>query len=983
MNLKISHYRKFSILILCLLLGIGLLNRIDFRLWQDHARQATRFREQNEPAGDKTEAKFYPSDWAWQQRTFPFGTADKLAHVEALKQAQALRNDRRQLTKSGAATFARYRDAQWQFAGPENIGGRVSDIEFNPLDPNIVYAGAATGGVFKSEDGGWTWRPIFDAQAVLPIGDIAVDPVNPDIVFVGTGEANGGHNNFPGAGVYRSKDAGATWELLGLEATVSIGRIVIDPSQTHRVYLAAAGSYFGPDPDRGVYRSLDQGDTWQKVLFVSDSTGAIDLIIHPQKPELLLAAMWERVRTPHSSHLYGPTSGVYRSSDGGDTWTRLDVSSGLPANNSTIGRIGLAICQSQPDIVYALYTNYSGGGYSYYACYQSPDAGQNWFQVDLNRELSNGFSNFSWYFGNIRVHPQKPEIVYVLDVAFMRSLDHGASWPIVYGYGNPFEDFHVDHHALAFHPFHPDTLINGNDGGINISYDGGESWTKVAALPITQFYEITMDPTHPEKLYGGTQDNGSMRTPTGKTNDWEQILGGDGFFVVVDPTDSNTIYAETQNGSLYKSMDGGQSFFYARTGISSFEPTNWSTPVVMAPENHQVLYYGTNRVYRTSNGANSWQAISPIMSKQLTYSRLGTVTTIAVAPSDSNTIYAGTDDGNVWVTENYGRYWRLISNGLPFRWVTRVAVDPVDAAVAYVTFSGLKWKSPQPHVFRTEDKGATWQDLSANLPDAPVNAIVVDPLYPNNLYLGSDVGCFFTTNYGQSWDVLGQGLPVVPVYSLDIHKQLRYLVAGTHGRSMYSMDLAAIVPVELSLLEAQIQPSAIILTWRTESESNNWGFFVERRGKGSDFRSIGFVPGAGTTTTGQNYRFSDPDLPASQYFYRLRQVDYNQQFAFSNVLSITVATPGQYALEQNFPNPCNAQTQIRYRVQQTGPVQLTLYNSRGQQVRALVAAEKSPGSYQAFWDGKDDAGLTVASGIYYYEMKAFRFSERKRLVYLR
>jgi len=339
---------------------------------------------------------FRPSDWGWLQRVFPHGSADKTAHIEAIHQAQQMRAMATLQTETADVTFNQLKNVQWEFAGPENIGGRISDIEYNPQNPAIVYAGAATGGVFKSLDGGWTWQPIFDDQAVLSAGDIAVDPQNPDIVYVGTGEANGGHNNFPGGGVFKTTDGGVNWELIGLENTASIGRIVIDPQNTDRIYVAAAGSYFGPDPDRGVYRSTDGGLNWEKSLFVSDSTGAIDIIINPENPSILLAAMWERVRRPHSSHLYGYSSGIYKTMDGGDSWTLLDATNGLPENEETIGRIGLALCQSQPGIIYALFTDYTlQNGYSYKACYKSEDGGDNWNQVDPFKRIAYGTSSFS------------------------------------------------------------------------------------------------------------------------------------------------------------------------------------------------------------------------------------------------------------------------------------------------------------------------------------------------------------------------------------------------------------------------------------------------------------------------------------------------------------------------------------------------------------------------------------------------------------
>ncbi|MDZ7362597.1 MAG: T9SS type A sorting domain-containing protein [candidate division KSB1 bacterium] len=839
---------------------------------------ASRFQEEK-----KSAAKRYPSEWAWLQRTFPHFNADPTAHIQALQQAQAMHH----LAKAPA--FA----PKWKLAGPTNIGGRVSALAFNPKDSRIVYAGAATGGVFKSVDRGVTWQPVFDEQAVLPIGDIAVDPNNPNVIYVGTGEANGGHNNFPGAGIFKSTDAGATWTLIGLETTTSIGRIVIDPASSNRVYVAAIGSYFGNGADRGVYRSLNAGQSWEKVLFANDSTGAIDLVIDPKNPSTLFAAMWERVRRPTRSRLSGMSSGIYHSTNGGNSWQRLGTSHGLPAPSPSTGRIGLAICATKPENLYALYTNNN----TYGGLYRSQDGGKTWTATDPNNLLRTGFGGFSWYFGNVRVNPNDPEQVFVLDVALMGSFDGGKTWPIFYGYGSSQPSLHVDHHALIFDPADPRYIINGNDGGINISQDLGYRWTKVAALPVTQFYHVTIDATRPERLYGGTQDNGTVRTTNGRLDNWNEIYGGDGFYVIVDPVDPNIIYAESQNGGLGKSTDGGNSFRSALTGINSSEPRNWSTPVVMDPNNRHVLYYGTNRVYRTVNGAAFWQPISGDLTggKPNASYLLGTITTIAVAPSNSAVIYAGTDDSHVWVTADTGKIWTKISQALPYRWVTRVAVDPKNADVAYVTFSGLKWDSPQPHVFRTTDRGKTWQDISSNLPDAPVNVIVVDPAYSNFLYVGTDVGAYHSSNFGQSWSALGEGLPMVSVYDIVLHPQLRRLVAGTHGRSMYTLDLSSLTTIE---------------------EQNN--------------------------------------------------------FARSSPI-----------LAQNYPNPFNPETTIEFTLPAVAPVTLRIYNLNGQLIRTLLNESRPAGRHPVSWDGRDDAGRDVASGVYLYRLHAGQFMQQKTMTLAR
>jgi photosystem II stability/assembly factor-like uncharacterized protein len=735
-------------------------------------------RKQNSRAETEKEEKGpdqYPSDWDWLRRTFPYWKADAQYFRDQVEVAQLMRSK---------APYNKLLQVQVQFAGPTNIGGRISDIEFNPKDPNIVYAGAATGGVFKSTDMGLTWFPVFDDQANLNVGDIGIDPVHPDTLYVGTGEANGGHNNFPGGGVYKSTNGGVSWQFMGLENIASVGRIVVDPSNTQRVFVAAVGSYFYPNPERGLYRSEDGGQTWSLSHFISDSTGAIDVIMDPVNPSRLMVAMWERVRRPNSSHLFGPTSGIYRSLDSGDTWAYLGPANGLPDPAvEDIGRIGLAISQSNPDLVYVLYSD----GLYYRGLFKSTDFGSTWTDADPNLGISNGAGGFSWYFGQVRIHPTNPDMIYTLDVSFMRSENGGANWPIIYGYGGSPADFHVDHHALAFNPANPDYLIEGNDGGINISTDAGVSWTKVANLPVSQFYEIGLDRNNPLRLYGGTQDNGTLRTMTGALNDWDHIYGGDGFYVIVDHSDPHIIYAESQFGNLGKSTNGGASWSGATNGISG--ATNWSTPVIMDPNNNQVLYYGAERVFRSTNGTSSWTYISPDLTP-ISYPRLGTITTIAVAPTNSNVIWAGTDAGNVWVSTDYGANWNEVTGNLPERWVTRVVPDPTDETIAYVTFSGLKWKDPQPHVFHTTDQGQTWTDISSNLPDAPINAFAVDPLHPNYLFVGTDLGAYYSANTGQSWQYLSSDLPMVSVYDMKIHQTANYLAIGTHARSMYKLDLS-------------------------------------------------------------------------------------------------------------------------------------------------------------------------------------------------
>ncbi|MBN2565781.1 MAG: T9SS type A sorting domain-containing protein [Candidatus Eisenbacteria bacterium] len=714
--------------------------------------------------GERYEPGAFPSEWASLQRAYPHNRIN----FEQLREA---RSEARIMEMETAGS----RGGVWVERGPTNIGARVTDLAIHPTSTNIVYAAMASGGIFKSTDGGTTWDPIFDDQSVLTIGDIALDPVDPDIIYVGTGEANAASYSWFGEGMFKSTDGGATWSYVGLEETRYIGRVIVDPRDTDRLWVAGTGSLFGTDSNRGVYRSLDAGASWEKVFALTDSTAAIDLAIHPTHTDTIYAAMWERVRGLDYRRSGGPSSGVWRSYDGGDTWTEL--TNGLPTG-SDVGRIGLAIAESSPNIIYAFYTDDPG---YFMGVYKSTDGGDSWNPTNSSG-MSNLTSNFGWYFGQVRVDPTDPTRAFVLGVPFYRTENGGFSWSEVGG-GN-----HVDHHALEFDPFVPSRIYEGNDGGIYVSNNSGDSWTKRYDQPTNQFYAIEIDYQNPNRLYGGTQDNGTLRTVNGEPDTWQSIFGGDGFYVVVDPTDTGTIFCEYQWGNAYKSTDFGYSWSWALSGVDDYDRRNWSSPIVMDPSDPQTLYFGTYRLWRTTNQGDWWTAVSGDLTSGGS-GTFGTITTIAVAPTNPDVLYVGTDDSHVWVTQNGGANWADVSSALPNRWVTRVAVDPIDPDVAYVTFSGLRWNENIGHVYRTDDAGASWSDITGNLPDAPVNALVVDPQYSDILYAGSDVGCFYTMDLGTTWSVVGTGLPAVPVFDLKLHQPTRTLVAGTHGRSIHSIDL--------------------------------------------------------------------------------------------------------------------------------------------------------------------------------------------------
>ena len=711
-----------------------------------------------------------PNPWFFLERAFPFGDIPREHWRTAQAQAAAFRAEPSPVS------------ASWTQRGPTNIGGRMTDIAVHPLDGDIVYAAAAEGGVLRSVDAGQTWSPLFDDQPTLSIGAVAIDPGNPDVIYAGTGEVNpgGGSVAYGGAGLFRSNDQGETWELVGLEDSGSIGRIRIDPTDPDRIFVAVMGYLWETNPERGVYRTTDGGTTWEQVLFVNSETGCVDLIMRPDDPDVLYAATWERLRQPEFYDYGGEGCAVYRTINGGDTWTL--VGGGLPAPNADSGRIGLSLCASQPDVMHVIYADRIG---YFDGLYRSTDGGFTWSQTN-DGALSGVFASYGWWFGNVRTHPVDPDGIFVLGLDFYRSTNGGSSYQFASG------EMHVDHHGLDFGPGADPVMYNGNDGGVYRSTNGGTVWTKLFDLPVTQAYRIALDANNPNARYLGAQDNGTNRTESGATDDWETIFGGDGFQPLVHPNDSSRMWAQFQYGNLYYSGNGGNSWNGATGGISGSDRNNWNSPLIQDPTNADRRYFGTNKVYRSTSNT-SWTSISPDLtggphsgnSGQVN----GTLTTLAVSPLDGDVIWAGSDDGYVQVSTDGGGIWTDVSAALPVRWVTSVRTDPLVRETAYVTISGFRWAEPLPHVLRTTDLGANWEAIAGNLPEAPANDFLADPDNPNRYFVATDVGVYETFNGGGSWSLLGQGLPNVVVTSLALDRANQELFAGTYGRSVFSVTI--------------------------------------------------------------------------------------------------------------------------------------------------------------------------------------------------
>ncbi len=706
-----------------------------------------------------------PHDFMFMQRAYPTGEIKTNAYSNAIQWKK------QKINRNSSVLPV------WEFSGPLNVGGRISDIEIPIDDAETYYVGAASGGIFKTIDAGENWIPIFDDQEMLSIGDIEISKNNTNIIWVGTGEVNagGGSLAYDGNGIYTSDDAGLTWEAKGLPAVGSVGKVLIDPNDDQTIFVGAMGPLFRKDVNRGVYRTTDGGNTWEQRLLVSDSTGIIDMAIHPNDGNIVYAASWERIRRPNNRQYGGETSRIYRSQDGGENWSEL--TNGLPSDPNSKGRISIDISQSNPNVLYAFYTDKVG---NVEGTFKTIDGGDSWVEVN---SISNGTS-YHWWFGGIFVDPTDENIIYNSGFVMDKSIDGGLTW------SSTFPNVHVDQHAMAFNSLVPGEVLVGNDGGLYVSNNDGNSSIKNNTLPITQFYRFHVDAQNQDKVYGGTQDNNTIRTQTGSLNDWQAIYGGDGFQPIVDPTNTNVIYALSQRGNLGKSTNNGNSFNGALNGIPGGDTNNWDTALVLDPNDSQTLYYGTQKVYKTTNAAGNWTAISPDLSNGPHTGNLdfGTVTSISVSSLDSNVIYAGTDDGNVWVTEDGGGNWTKVSDDLPNRWVTKVLASREELNTVYVTFSGYRYGEDNGHVYKSTDLGENWTNISITLPDIPVNDIEQDGY--GNLFLGTDIGVLSSLDDGENWESFGENMPSVVITDLFIHEASEYLYAATYGRSSYKIDIS-------------------------------------------------------------------------------------------------------------------------------------------------------------------------------------------------
>ena len=728
----------------------------------------------------KLETKHEPSDRFFIQRLGEDGKFSINAYTAALEQVHTQVQTR---TEEGF-------DENWVTQGPANIGARINTIAINPNDENIIYVGFSEGGVFKTTNGGSTWNPIFDDQPFLSIGDIALDPNDPNIVYVGTGDPNISGLPFIGNGVYRSMNGGETWTHLGLATQRIVSKIIIDPTNANTIYTATMGLPFERNSDRGVYRSTDNGDSWEQVLFVSDSTGVIDMVINPNNPQIIYAAGWDRIRNNTESIIKGNGARIYQTTDGGDNWQMLE--GGLP-NDMPHGRIGLAMYEANPNIIYA---EYIGTDSRLEDIYRTNDGGNTWNPIPT--EATNGLDSnvmrtFGWYFGKIRVNPTDPDDIYLLAIDLYRSKDAGEHWelasPIWWTY-----EVHADKHDLDF-------LSNGNiilatDGGLYKSDANNIIWEDIENIPTTQFYRVAYNPHSPDNYYGGAQDNGTCGGNSSNINFWDRIYGGDGFQTVFDPDNADRFFVETQNGRIKMTLNGGGTFDSADEGIDPDDRRNWDMPYLMSPHNSSFFYTGTYRVYLGVGLVPFWASISEDLTDGTNSPhKEHNISAITESPVEEDLLYVGTGDGNLWRYENE---WTSISNNLPDLYVTDVVASPENADAVYVTYSGYLDNSFLPRIHRSMDRGETWENISNNLPDLAINDLLILPEHSDSiLFVATDGGVYGSVDAGQNWERLGANMPIVTVYDLAYNIAHNQLVAGTFGRSIMTYPLDSITNVEM------------------------------------------------------------------------------------------------------------------------------------------------------------------------------------------
>ncbi|MGE5340645.1 MAG: VPS10 domain-containing protein [Candidatus Omnitrophota bacterium] len=728
--------------------------------------------------------------------------------------------------------------------GPANMGGRT--VDFAAVEhSSIVYAAIGPSGLWKSTDNGIHWSPVFDNQTSASIGAVSVSRSHPDIVWVGTGEATSRNSVAIGDGVYKSEDAGKTWKHMGLTETRHIDRILIDPTNPDIVYVGAMGHLWGPNKERGVFKTTDGGKTWKNILYFDENTGISEMVMDPSNSRILYAGAYSHRRKPFHFTSGGPNSGLYKSTDGGETWKQLKT--GLPEGVN--GRIGIAVCQSKPNVVYTIIENKEGG------IFRSVDKGETWTRT-CDKKTYDKVNFRPFYYSKITADPNNELVLYAYSGKAFVSEDGGKTF-------NEFgKEVHPDHHRIWVDPADSNHLIDGNDGGIDISWDRGKTWYPVENAILAEIYQLTYDMRDPYYVYIGLQDNGSWAGPVNSqdkrgilNHHWYPIGTGDGFYAQVDPRDHNYVYRNWQMGGIELfDQRNGQNRVIRPNAPASEAPYrfNWNAPVYLSPTNPDNLYIGGNFLFRSTDRGNSWVKISPDLSTNdpqkiidsggpISVDNTGaevhcTIYTICESPVKKGTIWTGTDDGNVWGTRNDGQNWENVTKNIkglpPFSWVSRIEASHFAEGTVYATFDRHLMDDYTPYVYKSTDFGKTWTSLQSNLPKTGyLHVVREDPVNPDLLYLGSEFGLFFSFNGGREWIPFKNEFPTTAVRDIAIHPRDHDLIVGTHGRGVWVLDdLTPLQQLNASILKKEahlfdIRPG-LIYYQRKSSDLHAGAFFA-------------------------------------------------------------------------------------------------------------------------------------------------------------
>jgi photosystem II stability/assembly factor-like uncharacterized protein len=828
--------------------------------------------------------------------------------VAATPAAERLRGAEMRKKMSETSLF---KSVKFREVGPTVQSGRIVDVDVNPKDPSVFYACYASGGLWKTTSNGTDFAPIFDREAVMTIGDVAVN-WDKNIIWLGTGENNSSRSSYAGVGVYKSTDDGKTWQHSGLAETQHIGRIVLHPTDANTVFVAALGHLYSTNKERGIFKTADGGKTWKNTLFVDDNTGAIDVVIDQTDPSVLYAAMWSKERRSWKFDGSGATSGIYKSTDGGETWALMTTAnSGFPTG-ADAGRIGLALGQKNgKTLVYAVIDNQGSkpkkdakvaeeegykkelfktitkadflkldkkqlnaylktndfgdkmkadnvmelvksdkvkpvalfdfvdagddgfanrNGIKGAEVFRSEDAGKTWTKTHEG-SIDDLFFTYGYYFSQIRVSPSNADKLYVLGFHAVTSDDAGKTWKNI-----DKDNVHADHHALWINPNRAGHILNGNDGGLNLSYDDGKTWFKLNSPPVGQFYHVNVDMAEPYNVYGGLQDNGVwMGSSKSEPNtDWQdsgqnefrRIMGGDGMQTMIDNRDNTTVYTGYQFGQSYrmntKNTAARPKYVTPKHELGD-KPLrfNWQTPIWLSAHNQDVLYFAANRLFRSFDKGDNWEAISDDLTNGRKAGNVpyGTLSSIHESPLKFGLLYAGSDDGLIHVSKDGGNSWKKISDNLPQNlWVSRVQASAHDKATVYAALNGYRWDDFNAYLFVSNNYGETWEKIGTDLPAEPINVVKEDPKNPNVLYVGTDHALYVSVDKGKSFNLLDNNLPAVSIHDLVVHPRDKELIVGTHGRSMLIADVSHIQQLDNQTLAKDIAVFDV-----KKMRQTNWG----------------------------------------------------------------------------------------------------------------------------------------------------------------